>query len=154
MINGSITYGVSYRTLETPDLANVVKQVSIPNYLKQRYADITDPADLISRGQYHDASTSRGTVSGNTTRRKLYIQKSQSPIDLTNEKIRDLLSKLSTGNKEKLFNDFRKMDISDECGQELIENIYSFAVDLTYLLPLYVEFIFILKKRTPCYSQD
>lgn len=121
------------------NLSNVVKQPMIPTYLKNRYGDISSQTNIITRGTAHDQPE--------VSRRKLYVQKSETTADQINEEIRDLLSKLSDGNKEKLFDVFMKKEIPDECGQTLIDNIYLFAVDLSYLIRIYVEFIFLLKRK-------
>lgn len=121
------------------NLSSVVKQPVIPNYLRHRYGDINLGANTISRGNFREQPE--------PTRRKIYVQKNGTPADQINEEIRDLLSKLSDNNKGKLLGDFMKKHIPDECGQTLIDNIYSFAVDLTYLIHIYVELIFMLKDR-------
>lgn len=127
------------------NLSNVVKQPMIPTYLKNRYGDIqmgsggSGGGSSIKRGNFHDQHEA--------SRRKLYTQKSETIADHINEEVRDLLSKLSDGNKDKLLNDFMKKDIPDECGQVLIDNIYTFAVDISYLIHIYVELIFLLEKK-------
>ena len=121
------------------NLSSVVKQPVIPAYLKNRYGDISLGNNIITRGTPHDQPE--------VSRRKLYVQKIETNADKINEEIRDLLSKLSDNNKEKLFNIFMKKEIPDECGQTLIDNIYLFAVDLSYLIHIYVELIFLLKEK-------
>jgi len=121
------------------NLSNVVKQPSIPTYLRNRYGDIHLGTNAITRGNFRDQPE--------MSRRKIYVQKNETQADQINEEIRDLLSKLSDGNKDKLLGEFMKKNIPDECGQTLINNIYSFAVDLTYLIHIYVELIFMLKKK-------
>lgn len=131
---------------QSVNLSNVVKQPVIPTYLKQRYGDITLGTNAITRGNFHDQAEA--------TRRKIYVKKNETLADQINEDIRDLLSKLSDGNKGKLFDEFMKKDIPDECGQTLIDNIYLFSVDLTYLVHIYVELIFMLKaKNIKLYNQ-
>jgi hypothetical protein len=47
-----------------------------------------------------------------------------------------------------------KKEISDECGEALINNIYMFSVDLSYLIPIYVELILLLKaKNSKLYNE-
>jgi hypothetical protein len=121
------------------NLSNVVKQPMIPTYLRNRYGDLTMGAHTITKGNFRDQPE--------PTRRKLYVHKNETVADQINEEIRDLLSKLSTGNKDKLLENFMKKNIPDECGQTLIDNIYLFAVDLTYLTHIYVELIFKLKEK-------
>jgi len=138
--------GVKYNVLRkfasnerTINLSNVVKQPIIPNYLRNRYGDVHLSANNIMRGNFHDQPE--------PSRRKIYVQKNETQADQINEEIRDLLSKLSDGNRDKLLGEFVKKTIPDECGQTLIDNIYSFAVDLTYLIHIYVDLIFMLKEK-------
>lgn len=120
------------------NLSTVIKQPVIPTYLKNRYGDMKVGTNTaITRGNFRDP----------IARRKLYTQKNETTADKINEEIRDLLSKLSEGNKDKLFGEFMKKNIPDECGQTLIQNIYTFAVDLSYLIPIYVELILKLKNK-------
>jgi len=123
------------------NLSNVIKRPVIPSYLKDKYNQSNQKPDNagISRGNYRDHRE--------MSRRKLFIHKTDNVVDKVNDEIRELLSKLSEGNKTKLLNDFLKYEISDECGQTLIDNIYTFAVDLTYLVHIYVELIFLLKQK-------
>lgn len=123
------------------NLSNVVKQSIVPTYLKNRYGDTT-----LVRGNFQDKQE--------ISRRKIYVSNNVTNADKINEEIRDLLSKLSEGNKDKLLGELVKKDIPDECGQTLINNIYIFSVDLSYLIPIYVEIIFILKnKNLKLYNQ-
>jgi hypothetical protein len=122
------------------NLSNIIKRPIVPEYLKEKYVGPhRNTSSIISRGNYHDQ---RGSA-----RRKLYTAKNETEVEQTNEKIRDILSKLSEGNKSKLLAEFSKIEIADECGSGLIENIYTFAADLDYLIPYYVELIVILKER-------
>lgn len=122
-------------------LYDIIKNPIVPTYLKNRYSDLK-------------MGNTTGKTTNQLTRRKLYTQKTETVSDKINEKIRDLLSKLSEGNKEKLFNEFVNLDIPDECGQTLIHNIYMFAVDLSYLIPIYTDLILILKdKNIKLYNQ-
>lgn len=131
---------------ESVNLSSVVKRPTIPAYLKNRYGDINMGTNVITKGNYHEQRE--------VTRRKLYVQKNESIADSINEEIRDLLSKISDGNKEKLLSEFSKKNIPDECGQVLVDNIYMFAVDLSYLVNIYVDVILILKeKNVKLYNQ-
>lgn len=121
------------------NLSNVVRKPQIPAYLKDRYGDFKSTSHVITRGNYGDQRE--------VVRRKLYTPQNQTIADQINEEIRDLLSKLSESNKDKLLTELSKKEIPDECGQTLIDQIYLFAVDLSYLIPLYVEVILILKKN-------
>lgn len=69
--------------------------------------------------------------------------------DRVNGEFRDLLSKISEQNKTQLMADLIKIEIPNECGTTLVNNLYTFAVDLTYLLQLhiYIDVIFVLKNK-------
>ena len=129
------------------NLSNIIKRPMIPSYLKEKYGDQQKSShSTISRGNYRDQRTAQ--------RRKLTTTKADTISDKTNEKIRDILAKLSEGNKAKLFMEFKGCEITDDCAESLIDNIYTFAADLDYLIPLYVELIAILKeKNTYIYQQ-
>ena len=124
------------------NLSNVIKRPVIPSYLKDKYGDShqKSSANFISRGNYKDTRESR---------RKICVSKATTVADKINEEIREILSKISEQNKKKLLQDFLKCEIVDECGQALIDQIYTFAVDLDYLIHIYVELIFLLKKKNP-----
>ena len=121
------------------NLSNVIKRPVIPTYLKDKYGDTKQNINFISRGNYKDQRE--------MTRRKLYSNQNNTIADKINEEIRGILSKLSETNKAKLFNDFKKLDIIDDCGQTLIDNIYLFSVDLDYLVHIYAELILLLKEK-------
>ena len=122
------------------NLSNVIKRPLIPSYLKDKYGESNQKTsnNLIARGNYKDPRDSR---------RKICVNKAITPVDKVNEEVREILSKLSDQNKNKLLQDFQKCNIGDECGQTLIDYIYTFAVDLDYLIHIYVELIFLLKKK-------
>jgi hypothetical protein len=143
----------SYETLRrfvsderTVNLSKVVRQTVIPTYLKNRYGDITPSSHTITRGS-SSSGCSHQDPNKDISRRKLYVSKNETAADKTNEEIREILSKISDGNKNKLMNEFMKKNIPDECGQTLINNIYEFAVDLSYLIHIYVEIILNLKYK-------
>jgi hypothetical protein len=115
------------------NLSDVVKQPAIPAYLKARYGTTS----VITKGNFREQNG----------RHKLYTAKIETVADQINEEIRDLLSKMSDSNKDKLLTIFMQKEIPDECGQTLIDNIYEFAVDLSYLIHLYVELILKLKDK-------
>ena len=122
------------------NLSKVIKKPVVPPYLKNRYADIKQNNNSnIFRGNNKDQRE--------MTRKKLYLIKDETPEDKVNESVRSILTKLSETNKTKLFADFQKLEITDECGQTLVDNIYLFAVDLDYLVDVYVELIILLKKK-------
>jgi len=145
----------SYETLRlfvsderTINLSKVVRQTVVPTYLKNRYGDITTSSHTITRGGNHQDPNK------DISRRKLYVSKNETAADKINEEIREILSKISDGNKNKLMNEFMKKNIPDECGQTLINNIYEFAVDLSYLIHIYAEIILNLKcKNEQLYLQ-
>src|SRR5437016_5495062 len=96
------------------NLSNIIKRPMIPSYLKEKYGENgtsnQKPTNsLISRGNYRDQRE--------LSRRKLCVQKIETIADKANEEIRNILSKLSNGNKSKLFSEFLKLEISDDCGQ-------------------------------------
>lgn len=121
------------------NLSNVIKRPVIPSYLKEKYSDTKQNTNFIARGNYKDQRE--------MTRKKLYSNKNNTTADKINEEVRTILSKLSEANKVKLFNDFNKLEIINECGQILIDNIYLFSVDLDYLVDIYAELIFLLKDK-------
>ena len=57
------------------------------------------------------------------------------------EEVSKILSKLSKSNKEIIFKDFFKLEITDDNIEEVAKCIYERSVDLTYLNTLYVELI-------------
>ncbi len=120
------------------NLSNVIKRPVIPAYLQEKCAE----------GQkQQNNNICRATHKEQPARRKLVVLKDDTIADKINIKIRSLLSKLSEGNKVKLFSDFMKYDIIDECGQTLIDNIYNFSVDLDYIMHVYVDLILLLKNK-------
>ena len=127
--------------VNSKNLSNVVKPQVIPTYLKLRYGDliISPNSSKMARGS--------GASSPERTRQKLHTQKIETPADLITEEVRDLLSKLSESNKDKIFEEFMKKEIPDQCGQALIDYIYLFAVNLNYLVHLFVEIIFLFKEK-------
>lgn len=127
------------------NLSSIIKRPTIPTYIKTKYADNPEQPVKISRGTAREAS-----------RRKLYVSKSNTIADKVNEQIREILTKLSDTNKAKLFSDFSKYEIHDDCGQKLIDNIYTFTVDLPQpkFIPVYAELIVLLKtKNNNIYQQ-
>jgi len=157
----SIPNAEKYKTLlsfvskeKNMNLSSLVSKPMIPSYLKKRYGDVSIGANMFVRNSSNIISFNssnppniRNNIQHLEQRRQIYTHKGETTCDKINEEIRDLLSKLSEGNKDKLFQDFMKKEIPDECGQPLIDNIYSFAVDQMYLIHLYVELIFLLKKK-------
>lgn len=61
------------------------------------------------------------------------------------EQVKDILSKLSEGNKDKMINKFNEIkfnEINDiTITNEIINNIYKYAVDLTYINNIFAELI-------------
>ncbi|MEO0236628.1 MAG: hypothetical protein ABIN35_00145 [candidate division WOR-3 bacterium] len=120
------------------------KQIIVPSYLKNKYGEIKP---TITRGQYINQEKL-------INRRKLYTQKNETNADRINEEIRDLLTKISINNKDKMIQEFMSKTIPDECGENLIHLIHEFAVELSYLVPIYVEIIFKLgDKNKHLYEQ-
>ena len=113
----------------------------VPEYLKKRYGDVKVP-----RGGHSEPTPSTNPTS---TRKKLHVVKIDTVADRINEEFRDLLSKISEQNRTQLMADLVKMEIPDECGVVLIDNIYRYVIDLTCLLQLhiYVDVIFVLKEK-------
>lgn len=122
------------------NLTTVIRRPIAPLYLKERYGDQPQHSGHITRGggprEHKEPS-----------RRKLNNRKLDTIEDKTNDEIRNILSKISGENKNKLFNEFKKCNIIDECGDALIDNIYTFAIDLNYMVKIYVELIFLLKQK-------
>lgn len=112
----------------------VSRQQVIPAYLKNRYGEINV-----------GGSTSRGRDL--PTRKKLYVAKNDTMADRVNEAFREVVSKISDNNKEQLLQIMMDLEIPDECGETLVNNLYTFAVDLSYLVHLYVEIILRLKDK-------
>ncbi len=129
------------------NLNSIIKRPVIPAYLISKYGNNERPRQK-SSGHNHNNNHQTETK---TTRRKIQTQKvnsSVSPeIQQLNDKIRDILSKLSESNKLKLFAEFQKLEIVDECGSELITNMYTFAIDLDYLVTIYAELINLFREK-------
>jgi hypothetical protein len=132
----TIPLGEQYDSLRNFVNKKCDKKQLIPTYLTEKYGDISN--QLITRGK---------GVDKNAVRRKVASVNTDTATDKTNEDIRELLSKLCESNRVKLLDDFMKYDISDECGKTLVDNIYTFAVDLNYLVHLYADLIFLLKEK-------
>lgn len=124
------------------NLSTMIDTNIVPTYLKNRYGDIRNQ-QLVSKLP--------DTGELKMTRRKIYVSQGDNNIDKINEEIRDILSKLSDSNKKKLFGEFMNKQIPEECGNTLIENIYTFSVDLGYLVHLYVELMILLKDKNKCW---
>jgi hypothetical protein len=129
------------------NLSNVVKQPVIPTYLKNRYGD-----SMITRGS--NGSNGPNGPNKDAPRHKLCDEKNDTTADRINNEIRDLLTKISDSNKTKIFEEFMKKEIPSDCGQTLIDNIYLFAVDLTYLIHLYAEFVLRLREKNNALFQQ
>lgn len=115
---------------------------SIPTYLLKRYGDISKNSVTITRGQLPSQPSPNAPI-----RRKLYVAKDDNPADQTNEKLHDILSKLSPTNKDKLLGEVMDMNIPDECGSTLINNMYGYAIELSYIINIYLDFIFCIKQK-------
>ena len=124
------------------NLSAMIDTSIIPTYLKNRYGDIRNQ-------QLAPKAPDTGELK--MTRRKIYVSQGDNNVDKINEEIRDILSKLSDSNKRKLFEEFMSKQIPEECGNMVIENIYMFAVDLGYLVHLYVELMILLKNKNSCW---
>jgi hypothetical protein len=138
------------------NLSNVIRRPVVPSYLTDRYG-----SEGRSHRGHHSHKTKAGSdsqISRGATRRKLVGQKTSTEsnplVDQINDKIRDILSKLSENNKSKLFGDFRKCEIPDECGPQLISNVYTFAIDLDYLNRIYAELIILLQTKNALLYQQ
>lgn len=127
------------------NLSTVIKRTVAPLYLQERYKD--QQQIQITRG---------GAIreNKNLARKKLNTVKLDTAEDKINNEIRSILTKLSHDNKTKLFSDFKNCQITDACADVIVENIYTFAIDLNYILKIYVELIFLLKdKHLAMYQQ-
>ncbi len=131
------------------NLSNIISRPVIPSYLKDKYGDSTykpSSKPFISRGNYREKREQ--------TRRKLVVKSSDTDADKVNNAVRNLLPKLSESNKDKLFEKFRNFEITDECSEQLVDNLYSFAIDCNYLVSIYVELMFVLKTMNQhCYDE-
>lgn len=123
---------------ENNNLSNIIKRPVIPPYLKNKFA---------TNNHFIPKSNLNIRRNNQATRKKLYDDVDFNFVDKINGQIRNILSKLSEGNKAKLLDEFSKCDITDECCPKLVDNIYLFAVDVDYLLHIYVELIMLLKKK-------
>lgn len=123
------------------NLTTVIRRPVAPLYLKERYGD----AQHHTTGHITRGGPPRETKEN--ARRKLHTRKLDTAEDKTNDVVRNILAKISGENKNKLLADFNKCNITDACGELLIENIYTFAIDLTYMVKIYVELIFMLKQK-------
>lgn len=135
-----IPHGEKYAVLrkftsdcKSVNLSSVVRNQVIPTYLKNKYGDMNP---LL-----------RGNPKPEKRKLLVPVKQTSSPSDIINEKIRDVLSKLSENNKDTLIMEILKLDIPNECGNSLVDMIHLFAVDLSYLIPIYVDIMFVLKNK-------
>ena len=133
------------------NLSMIVKRQHIPLYLKDKYGDATyEPRKPRDRNDRNDRNDRKGQSirRGNSCRDKR-LSKADNSRDSkdSGEEIRQILSRLSSSNKEKLFKKFMDCKITDECGPKIIENIYSFALDCKMQRDIYAEIILLLKSK-------
>ncbi len=142
------------------NLSNVIRRPVVPGYLSERYG--SEGRSHRAGGNHQSKNKSDPQISRGPSRRKIVGQKAESNgngdsnplVDQINDKIRDILSKLSENNKSKLFGDLRKCEIPDECGPQLISNVYTFAIDLDYLNRIYAELIILLRTKNALLYQQ
>lgn len=136
---------------KTPSTA--VKHPVIPTYLKQKYGE-------------NQHTYQRGLVKGTQSdykapgRRRLCdpVEDSSDPrLAKINADLRDILSKLSLTNRDKLLGEFANIQIPEECAEKFIQDLYMFTVDLgfmTGMMDLYIEVFRILsEKQNKIYEQ-
>jgi hypothetical protein len=114
-------------------LKNIVEkqEVKIPLYLLNRYS-----------------SSNTSNTSNTSNNITLKSNKKSYKIPIVNEKIeqvKDILSKLSEGNKEKMINKFNEIKFNDikiiEILDDIVNIIYKYSVDLAYINNIFAELI-------------
>lgn len=68
-------------------------------------------------------------------------------VDVVNAKVRDILSKMSVNNKDKLLTDFNQLILYEECQESFITNYYNFCMEVNYVIDIYVQLLGIVKTK-------
>jgi hypothetical protein len=113
------------------NLSQMVNKLTIPQYLIDKYGESFKMPDV------HQHQTRRQlcpTVHDHNDK---------------SEMVRELLSKLSRGNKTKILDQLNQLGLNQITAEEssvIINHLYSYAVDLSDFVDLYVEIILVLKE--------
>jgi hypothetical protein len=103
------------------------QEVKVPLYLLNRYSNTSNQSNIQNK---------------NKNPKKSY------KIPIVNEKIeqvKDILSKLSEGNKDKMINKFNEIKFNEikliELEDEIVNIVYKYSVDLAYINNIFAELI-------------
>lgn len=123
------------------NLSMIVSRPKVPQYLQDKYGNSTyerKPRERVIR---------RGKRNYRKERLSRHRNNPDSGPESVNCEIRQILSRLSASNKEKLFKKFTDCKITNECGSVLVNNMYAFALDCNYIVDVYAEIILLLKSK-------
>src|SRR5258706_14835469 len=126
------------KKMNTPDLKNIPnieryqKLINFLNQYNKKEDEVilrhTSYVPTKQKHSFHHHETPqifRGlSKTQSRPRQQLISQKTDTDADRINNEIRDLLSKISEENKNDFLKKFNQLDIINECGQTLIDNIY------------------------------